>query len=137
MAIWAFGNSLAEHGAKIPLLPVQTITREAWLGLSADERIGVLRSVWPEELELRLIDAPTRWEVIAAAAGDMPPGDAGHRLMELEAWIRRDLQLPLEVYSPAVGDLSKLRQKLQRERGQQVDDWFARREETKRLGTGG
>lgn len=118
-------------------MATQTITRETWLGLLPEERLEILRSVWPDELDLRLIDAPTRWEVIAAAAGDLPPGDAGHRLMELEARIRRDLRLPLEVYSPAVGDLSKLRQKLQNQRGREVDDWFARREETKRLGRDG
>jgi hypothetical protein len=54
--------------------------------------------------------------------------------MELEASLRKSLALPIEVYSPAADDLSKLRQRLQKERGRQVDDWVARRAETRKRG---
>ena len=84
---------------------------------------------------MRLIDAPGRWEIIV----DVPksarsPGEIGHGLMELESQLRRKLALPIEVYSPVASDLSKLRKRLQNERGRQVDDWLARRAETKVLG---
>lgn len=126
-------QSTAARGSTMTGLRIQALSRRAWLALSPGERCAILEGVWPDT-DLRLVDAPARWEVVVAAPGTQAPGEAGHRLMVLEELLRRSLGLPIELYSPSVGDLSKLRQKLQKERGREVDDWFSRREETKNLG---
>lgn len=113
---------------------MKVVTREQWQELAPAARVDLVRSARTEWDGLELLDAPTKWEVIVAVHEPGAPGDAGHRLMEVEAELRSALSLPIEVYSPAAGDSSKLRQKLQKQRSEQVDDWLARRAETKRLG---
>jgi hypothetical protein len=115
-------------------LLLSTVTREQWHGMPPEARVDLVRSVRTEWDGLELLDAPTRWEVIVAVHEPHAPGEAGRRLMEVEGELRAALSLPIEVYSPAAGDSSKLRQKLLKQRSQQVDDWLARRAETKRLG---
>jgi hypothetical protein len=115
---------------------VERVTRTRWRELAPSDRLELVREVSADWAEVEVVDAPVSWEVVARSRVRRPPGEEGHLLMAYEAHLRSTLGLPIEVYSPPVGDSSKLRQKLQRERGGEVEDWFARREATRRLGTG-
>jgi hypothetical protein len=113
------------------------LSRDDWRALTEAARVARVRDVSKNWVDLEVVSAPTKWEVIVATRERRPPGEEGHRLMAFEAHLRSTLGLPIEVYSPAAGDLNKLRLKLQKQRGGAVDDWFARREQTRKLGLEG
>jgi len=115
---------------------VAAVSRQEWLRLEPAERVEVVARAAPDWPEVAVLDAPTRWEVIVDSTVRDGPGAEGDRLMAFESALRERLRLPIEVYSPPAGDLSKLRQKLRSTQQERVDDWFARREATRTLGTG-
>lgn len=103
----------------------------AWLATHPDlRRITVeaiiLTSSWDGSIEFIDLMGPGDREVVVRMTRPWRPGARGHTLMALEAYIRKELGEPLEVYLGLKADRNRPRVALQA----RIDEWRRRRAES-------